>query len=70
MNDKSHEISLAEYLETGTQLEVAKALEIGQSAVAQMVAAGRDVRIVLDANKEIVRAYEVKALGRKSTRAA
>lgn len=40
-------ISLNEYLEQGTQTELANALGMNQSAVSQMVRAGRNIEITL-----------------------
>jgi DNA-binding transcriptional regulator LsrR (DeoR family) len=58
------ELKLKEFLITGTQSEVATAMGIGQSAVSQMVAAGRDIRVRVDEDGRISEAYEVKPVGR------
>jgi len=58
------ELKLQEFLVDGTQSEVAAALGVGQSAVSQMLAAGRDIRVRVDENGRISEAYEVKPVGR------
>lgn len=60
------ELSLKEFLAQGTQKEVAEQLGVTQGAISQMLAAGRDVRIRVDAKGRIVSAHEVKPLGRSS----
>lgn len=64
------EMTLKEYLANGTQTEVAKALGIYQTAVSQMLAAGRDVRVVVDESGAIIKAFEVKPIGRKTSTTA
>jgi DNA-binding transcriptional regulator YdaS (Cro superfamily) len=63
------ELTLEEFLVSGTQRSVAEALGVLQSAVSQMVAAGRDIRVCVDENGRITSAYEVKPLGKASTKA-
>ena len=58
------EVTLKEFLINGTQSEVATALGVGQSAVSQMLAAGRDIRVRVDEDGRISEAYEVKPVGR------
>jgi DNA-binding transcriptional regulator LsrR (DeoR family) len=62
------ELTLEEFLANGTQREVAEALGVLQSAVSQMVAAGRDIRVCVDENGRITGAYEVKPLGKNTTK--
>lgn len=54
--------ALTLFLETSTQQTVADFLGIRQSAVAQMVAAARDVRVVTDADGRITSIYELRKL--------
>lgn len=63
------EVTLKEFLTNGTQRDVADALRVHQSAVSQMVAAGRDIRVSVDENGRITGAYEVKPLGKPLTEA-
>jgi len=58
------ELKLKEFLINGTQSEVATALGVGQSAVSQMLAADRDIRVRVDEDGQISEAYEVKPVGR------
>lgn len=64
------EVSLKEFLANGTQREVAEALGIHQSAVSQMLAAGRDIRVQVDESGRILTAHELKPLGRASANRA
>ena len=63
-----NEIPLKFYLKDSTQEMAAAALGMTQSAVQQMVKAGRDVRVRLDDSGQIVDAYEVKQVGRKKAK--
>lgn len=60
------ETKLSQYLTSATQSEVAALLGVNQSAVSQMVRNERDVRIVLDADGCLVRAYEIKEIGNRA----
>lgn len=62
------EITLKQYLESGhKQWEVAELLGCNQSAVSQMLAKGRDIRLVLNKRGAVVSHYENKTIkGRRS----
>lgn len=64
------EMTLKEFLASGTQREVADALGVQQSAVSQMIAAGRDIRVQVDEDGRISKAYEIKPVGRSTANRA
>ena len=55
--------TLNQFLERGTQRQLALALEVTEGAIFQMVSSGRDIRFKIRRGK-IVHAYEVKPVGR------
>ena len=61
-----NEITLKDYLATRTQSEAAIILDCNQSAVSHMLAANRDIRILLNKRGKPVGAYERKPIGVKA----
>jgi len=59
------ELTLKEYLQRKTQAEAAIALGCNQSAVSQMLAAGRDIRFRTDIDGNVLETFELKQPGRK-----
>lgn len=58
-------VSLKEFLETHTQTDAAKQLDVTQSAVSQMLTAERNVLISTDEDGNIDSACEVKWMGQR-----
>ena len=56
------ELSMKEYLASRTQKEAARQLGVNQSAISQMLASGRDIRIRVGEDGEIIEAFEFKQL--------
>ena len=64
------ELTLKEFLAKRTQQEAAKQLGVNQSAVSQMLAAGRDIRIRVNQDGTVIEHFEIKPVGRPSVQAA
>lgn len=64
------ELTLKEFLKNQTQQEAAIQLGVNQSAVSQMLAAGRDIRIRLNSAGAVIEHFEIKPVGRSSVQAA
>jgi len=59
------EITLTEFLSDRSQQQAAEELGVNQSAVSQMLAANRDIRIRVSDSGSVVNVYEHKHIGRK-----
>lgn len=59
------EISLKEYLLDHSQTQAAELMNVGQSAVSQMVASDRDIRLVFADDGSLMHSYERKPVGRR-----
>jgi len=57
-----NEITLKQFLTDHTQSQAAAILGMTQSAVSQALAAGRDIRILLDEENSVVEAFEKKSI--------
>ena len=62
--------TLKEFLSCRTQKQAAEQLGVNQSAVSQMLAANRDIRIKLAKDGAVIEIYEVKPIGCKSAQVA
>ena len=63
------ELSIKEFRADRTQKEAASQLGVNQSAVSQMLASGRDIRIRISEDGAVLEAYEFKQIGRTDARA-
>ena len=61
------ELTLKEYLQRNTQVEAAAALGVNQSAISQMIASDRDIRIRTDIDGTVIETFEFKRVGRKKS---
>lgn len=59
------DIPLSEFVKSHSQAEAAKAIGVNQSAVSQMLAAGREIYI--RQNEDGYESYEVKPIGKKAS---
>ena len=57
-------VTLREYVEENGQAETGKALGVNQSAVSQMLSAGRNIQITTHDDGRVT-AVEIKPIGRK-----
>lgn len=64
------EITLTDFLAGRTQKEAAEALSVNQSAISQMLAANRDIRIKVSDDGAVVKVVEHKVIVQKSAQAA
>ena len=56
------ELSMKEYLASRTQKEAARQLGVNQSAISQMLASGRDIRIRVGEDGSVIEAFEFKQI--------
>ena len=56
------ELSMKEYLASHTQKEAASQLGVNQSAISQMLASGRDIRIRVGEDGMVIEAFEFKQI--------
>lgn len=59
------ELTLIEFLSNRTQEQAAKQLGVNQSAISQMLAANRDIRINVAKSGRVINSYEHKPIGTK-----
>ena len=64
------EITLREFLSNRTQKQAAEQLGVVQSAISQMLAANRDIRIKVTNDGTVSETYELKPIGFRSVRTA
>jgi len=64
------EITLTKFLIDRTQKEAAEELGVNQSAISQMLAANRDIRILLSDSGSVMDSYEHRKIGCKSAQVA